>query len=115
MSKRIQRKRVKGYKMPADAVYVGRPTKWGNPFNWKDADGDLIPPNVAKGYAKELFSNWLKGGYFAWSDKENLEDRRQWILEHISDLRGKDLACWCSPDEPCHADVLLRLANGKGN
>jgi hypothetical protein len=48
-------------------------------------------------------------------------DYRQWIMQpeqaHLRDaarteLRGKDLACWCPPDQPCHADVLLALANG---
>lgn len=48
--------------MPENAIYVGRPTVWGNPFV-------------------------------------------------VQALRGKDLACWCRLDQPCHADVLLELAN----
>ena len=86
MPKRIQRKRTKGWRMPPGAVYVGRPTKWGNPFKIKEygAEGavSVFAVHVAMGL----------GG-----DPE--------------DLRGKDLACWCPLDQPCHADVLLKVAN----
>lgn len=72
--------------MPEGAVYVGRPTKWGNPYR-RPLSSDAVrmyaqkPPQAA-------------------------------ILE-IEQLRGKDLACWCPLDQPCHADVLLELANGE--
>lgn len=88
--KRIQRKRVKGWRMPTGAVYVGRPTKWGNPYSVK-----------------------------VWGSRERaVEHFRAMMQEQPLDvamarreLRGKDLACWCSLDQPCHADVLLELAN----
>lgn len=91
MPKRIQRSRSKGWRMPPGAIYVGRPGKWGNPY--QTADG---------------FRRWLEG------DPEMqgaCEDRRQVILRDIEQLRGHDLACWCPPDYPCHADVLIALAN----
>ncbi|GJQ53401.1 MAG: hypothetical protein HKUEN02_22480 [Anaerolineaceae bacterium] len=91
MAKRIQRKRTRGWKMPEGAVYVGRPTRWGNPykinFTWE------------RGMVVECFEEHLNN-----MPKEELE-------KLIEPLRGKDLACFCPLDEPCHADVLLRLAN----
>ncbi len=102
--KRIQRKRVKGWKMPAGAVYVGRPTKWGgNPYR--------------VGQASPMHS-------FSMSAEEAVRCYRQWLLANqqsslrfrlsLDELRGKDLACWCPLDKPCHADVLLEIAN-RGN
>lgn len=114
--RRIQRKRAKGWRMPEGAVYVGRPTKWGNP--------------------------WYPGGPTPFSPKRRVQDRRHAASIYLgfafqnealiaaaqAELRGKDLACWCSlcgmhEDgrplgsncpycERCHADVLLELANG---
>jgi hypothetical protein len=91
--KRIQRKRTKGWKMPPNAVYVGRPTKWGNPYK-VGVDGDAIE---CKAKYSELINRNV------WS----IPNTQDAILE----LRGKDLACWCALDKPCHADVLLKLAN----
>ena len=86
--RRIQRKREKGWRMPANTVYVGRPTKWGNPFEYAS-----------------VFKRWLNGEIKLWAF------RREVILRSLAELRGKDLACWCPLDQPCHADVLLELAN----
>lgn len=106
---RIQRQRTKGWRMQPGAVYVGRPTKWGNPFTpdmYWDArfSGSL---NVAIDACVEAFRAWLEG-----------KKGCSWIpiIEmgpppDLSPLRGKDLACWCALDQPCHADVLLELAN----
>lgn len=104
MPKRIQRKRTKGWRMPENAVYVGRPTRWGNP--WKAgvyvcAHPDCGPgshPLVSVAQAVETFRSWLEG---------MLRVDPGWL----EDLRGKDLACWCPLDQACHADVLLQLAN----
>ena len=105
---RIQRKRTKGWRMPKNAIYVGRPGPWGNPFNWQDE----INPNFGDGLAKALckirFEDWLGGNL---EDVEHLLDRQQWILNHIHELRGKNLACWCNGGQSCTADVLLKLAN----
>jgi hypothetical protein len=74
--------------IPASAVYVGRPTKWGNPF----AIGVVSRAEVVQKYEQHLMSN-----------PELVEDAR-------SELKGKDLVCWCAP-QACHADVLMRVAN----
>lgn len=96
MPKRIQRKRVRGWRMPPNTVYVGRPTKWGNPYSANPAkvdDLDWLANSQAE--AVELFRLLaLAGG-----------------VPDISALRGKNLACFCPLDKPCHGDVLLRLAN----
>lgn len=142
---RIQRKRTRGWRAPEGAIYVGRPTRWGNPFklntrtalarvpaldgspwqyegrisadgmehNYQHADGHwtyhtiryMTPQEVVECYrALLLGGGWPldfthNGGYYPTA----AEAREQ--------LRGKDLACWCPLDQPCHADVLLELAN----
>jgi hypothetical protein len=96
MPKRIQRRRAKGWKMPPNTVYVGRPSKFGNPYsadgNWFHADGSPATP-------VELFAIAMKEN--RWGNRDDV--RR--------DLQGRNLACWCPLDKPCHADVLLELAN----
>ena len=95
--KRIQRSRAKGWKMPANAIYVGRPTVWGNPYvvGSQLMNGETLTAEKAIAlYEQHLADNF------------NERD-----IRHC--LRGKDLACWCAPDQPCHADVLLRIANSR--
>lgn len=96
--KRIQRKRTRGWKMPKGAVYVGRPTVYGNTF--KVGDKDLIEnrPMTAEDAVK----------YYEWSLAYAPQEM---IDEWKRELAGKDLACWCPLDQPCHADVLLKLVN----
>ena len=84
---RVQRKRIKGWKMPLGVVYVGRPTKWGNPFK----DG-------SKQEVTALFRQFV-------------ESDPSLIAKIKSELKGKQLACWCSCCTPCHADVLASIAN----
>ena len=104
--KRIQRKRTKGWRMPKGAVYVGRPTKWGNPFTG----------NPKK--CVEYYRLWLTGAQnrFDLGGDVGLSRIPHWtqarlLRDCLADLRGKDLVCWCPLDAPCHADVLLELAN----
>lgn len=105
MPQRIQRKRIKGWKLPDNTIIVTRPGKWGNPFNWKDCD-----PSFTDSHKKLLavmdFRRWLQGKF---TDYEI--ERCQWILDNIHTLKDKNLCCWCKSDESCHADVLLELAN----
>ena len=96
--KRIQRKRTKGWRMPPNTVYVGRGTKWGNPY--KAEKGHKGQALLAKGYYQLLIEKWIN---------ENPKEH------NLSELKGKNLVCWCPLDgQPCHADVLLELANKKG-
>jgi hypothetical protein len=97
MRKRIQRKRTKNWKMPENAVYVGRPTKIGNPIKVSDDfihtdNGELIAAPLE--YALAFYRHWL--------DKKLKTDPL-----FLEELRGKDLACWCRLDELCHADIIL--------
>lgn len=73
---------------PKDAVYIGRPSKWGNPFVI-GRDGNR--QEVIEKYKEYILSN-------------------RKLLDSLHELRGKDLVCWCYPLE-CHGDVLLELAN----
>jgi len=107
MPKRIQRQRTKGWQMPKTAIYVGRPTKWGNPFDWEDY---LLPfswstEKEARQIATDLFCDWLEGKIHLW------ESERDHLLAQLPELCGFDLICWCPPEQSCHADVLLQLAN----
>lgn len=100
---RIQRKRVKGWRMPEGAVYVGRPSKWGNPWPVDrvifGVPGGWPLLGMTPALAVELYRTWVT---------QMRNDRRSAFLD---ELKGKDLACWCPLDQPCHADVLLELAN----
>ncbi len=89
MPKRIQRSRQRGWKMPPGAVYVGRPTKFGNPFT------------------VEAYGRQGAVGMFA----AKLAADKQLLAAVRAELAGKDLVCWCKLSEPCHADVLLKAAN----
>jgi len=84
--------------MPADAVYVGRPTKWGNPYPLSRY-GEL----AVEMFADELLSTIQ----FPRTMPHDLHFRT--IAETYDQLRGKDLVCWCPLGSPCHADVLLAL------
>ena len=76
-------------KIPADAVYVGRPSKYGNPFKiGKNSRADVI----------DLYRSRI------------VNILQSTDSHYLDELRGKDLVCWCAP-LPCHADVLLELAN----
>lgn len=122
--RRIQRRRTAGWRMPPNTVYVGR-TRGGFAF--------------AKAYANPFrVGGWFKIGDprragFAWLEAHpdyadgtftKIESREQAVAffklyrerypfteAELAEIRGKDLACWCPLDQPCHADVLLRLAN----
>ena len=91
--------------MPGGAVYVGRSTKWGNPFRVgaPNADDCMVCADRADAVAKYRSELTTWGGAVNFSGCTAAEIR--------AELRGKDLACWCPLDQPCHADVLLEIAN----
>lgn len=138
---RVQRKRTKGWRMPENTVYVGRGSKWGNPYQIGKAQ--LRFPRV------DGTESWeFEGRLHKTSGEKNAfhhgDDRITWhevryatrtecvalyreqvtgqtnMLDYRhksradeirAELAGKNLACWCPPYEPCHGDVLLELAN----
>jgi hypothetical protein len=125
---RIQLRRVKGWRMPPNTVSVARPTKWGNPFRI----GEPSPKTGEPMSAAEAVA-WYRMGLWssrrAWTGQtgnifrpEMAEVYDAWeartphltytgIELRVHKLRGKNLACWCPLDQPCHADVLLEMAN----
>ena len=134
MPERIQRRRTKGWRLPETAVIVDRTSRWGNPFvvgqryvsrtafhdapypadsrreigtfehaawspcpAWTQVVGEVRD----RAHAVELFR-----AHVAYNDED-------WDPEQIRRaLGGRDLCCWCPIGEPCHADVLLEIANG---
>lgn len=116
---RIQLSRTKGWRMPPNTVKVDRSTIWGNPFTvaqcreagWRGSDEQLAARCV------EAFRTWLGPHWEVnWMGPES-EAARAKILSRLPELRGKNLACWCKISSysgyvPCHADVLLEVANG---
>lgn len=106
---RIQLSRATGWRMPPNTVKVDRSTRWGNP--WK-----IVGP----GSHRLLW--WVQGlradvecSNEAEAVALSIRKFRYYAATHpdlIEPLRGKNLACWCKPGAPCHADVLIELANG---
>ena len=122
--KRIQRKRSKGWRMPENTVYVGRPTKWGNPFklvygktgvivyycvNRTILDPWIIYDHVKTDYTLEdlvyFYDRWIRG---LLTTDIGLPDPPVEELTKML-LQGKDLACWCPLHAPCHADILVTM------
>lgn len=102
---RIQLKRTKGWRMPDGVVVVARPSMWGNP--WRVGQSrDPFPP-LTPAQAVRRYEQWLTTTV----SQPVHGVARALILNNLPQLRGKDLGCWCPVDAPCHADVLLRLAN----
>lgn len=136
---RIHRKRGKGWRKPEGAIYVGRGSRWGNPFlvhgapgraGTVAADGHFghlvnLPLNRAvrtPPAGKEINAYVSTTSFLGALDtavrhfkllcKVRERDLPPAKVEAwIAPLRGKDLMCWCPLDQPCHADVLLDLAN----
>ncbi len=95
--------------MPEGAVYVGRPTRWGNPFRAGDtvvqqdasSSRSCVVTLDAQAAVDAFRQGMVRPAMFGLPSVEE-------VREH---LRGHDLVCWCPLDKPCHADVLLHLAN----
>lgn len=82
--------------IPSDAVYVGRPTKWGNQWSHLSYGRGTIKVS-SREEAIECYRSWIV-------------TQDELIKQAKVELRGKDLICWCAP-QSCHADVLLEIAN----
>lgn len=108
--------------MPENTVSIARPTKWGNPFTmdaYRAFETDLGMPRATDTDVRAELVNCFR------SVVVHGPDSPYWTLENFEavlticrgldagELRGKNLACWCPLDQPCHADVLIQLANGE--
>lgn len=137
MAERIQLSRRKGWRMPENTVKVDRTTKWGNPFDFRRSEycwialsygcrGDRLGRQEA---SVRAFREWINPGYGRRTVEMEYQpafgnDERKVAVgpkieaglapalpDLVKALRGKNLGCWCKIGEPCHADVLLELAN----
>ncbi len=117
--KRIQMTRQRPWRADnPDAVRVDRATKWGNPFAVEvlgrdhEARIDGMRFWVEDGLGVEFFRKRHHAAEYAVECfRSDLIAGRLVQMADLEPLRGLDLACWCPPSEPCHADVLLELAN----
>jgi len=121
---RIQRKRTKGWKTPPNTVIISRPSKWGNPLR---LIGDQI--FIDASYRRKTLSKWV----LVSDEKNDINDliclyERLWsngVFDNpdltywhnklssldLTELKGKNVACFCKLTEPCHGDILLEKAN----
>lgn len=151
MAQRVQRKRTKGWLMPEGAVYVGRGSRYGNPYRLGGSEGLACVPGAVTGadweYEDRISAAGMQHDFFHGDGRvTRCEIRNLTRVEavalyretltrnflHVRDprwlrigprdnpvtiesvrreLAGKDLACWCPLGQPCHADVLLEIAN----
>ncbi len=88
--------------MPPDTVKIDRTTRWGNPF--------VIGKDGTREDCIALYRRFVAGN--AATKRPDVLASRQFVAGHIHELKGRNLACWCPLDGPCHADILLELANG---
>jgi hypothetical protein len=134
MPERIRLSRARGWRKPEGAVVVARPTRWGNPFRlW--GEGSVVGPEWAalreRALHRRLPDRLDDVLYSSHGGPSSASAAREQVIDlfrtyvditrrdapeqfeaWVAPLRGKDLACWCPLDLPCHADVLLEVANG---
>lgn len=120
---RIQQRRTKGWRMPANAKYVGRPSRWGNQYVVERTpsgafivvrtDGGLPTGTSGAGFPDKVAA----AARAVALHRQALEDafegpsgstRRE---AYLGELSGLNLSCWCPLGQPCHADTLIELAN----
>lgn len=135
MPDRLIRSRLPGARLPEGAVCVDRSTVFGNPWVVGDPGRFNWPHPTRAGWSVEMrlnfaldresavrfYRDWLRTDYVPMppsltrAGKEALAlemaARRAVILGRMAELRGRDMACYCPPGCPCHADVLMEIAN----
>lgn len=135
MPERVQRKRTKGWRMPLNAIYVGRPSIWGNPFyvrtnslrrsdleRWyvyfkEERLAEFPTKPAAQAEAVRLFDKWFdKSVAEPGTELYEFRTRFGWRGFQLASvapklLHGKTLVCWCGSGVACHADVIIRKAN----
>ena len=95
---RVQLRRTKGWRMPPNTIKVDRSTRFGNSFavgTRYAKNGRMVLVDTVE-TAVDLFRQ---------------RDAKLIVRKYMNELRGKNLACWCALNKPCHADVLLELVN----
>ena len=97
-ARRVQRRRIRGWRMPPHTVYTGRPSRWGNPFS--RAGTPFNRQQKVALYKVALYRVALRAGALAFA----VEDLRR-------ELEGKDITDWCRDGDLCHTDVLLEVLN----
>jgi hypothetical protein len=97
--------------MPPNTVRVSRPSKWGNPFAIREFCGqwfvDPDPYNQGGFPTKQAAASHAVECYRHYIDALPAEEAK--LMRQA--LKGRSLGCWCPLDQPCHADVLLEVAN----
>lgn len=107
--RRIRLSRARGWRLPPNSVVVARPTPWGNPY--------IVGRHGTAARCVELYTHLLAGYVVVSSSSVDVDAclaAQRHVREHVGELRGKNLACWCQLGAPCHADVLLAIANAGG-
>ena len=127
--KRIQRKRTKGWRMPENAKYIGRGSKYGNPLK-------VVPDKqFDNGLGKIFVHGWGDRIWYdtgLWGDTSDMLHMFDLMLRgnpfmnvklqvwsnyfarlDLTPLIGHDLACWCRIDKPCHGDCIINFLNEK--
>jgi hypothetical protein len=103
---RIQLRRKKGWRLPANTIVVTRATKFGNPF--------IVGKHGTQAECVESFRLLTRGIYSFGPGPDNFKEQKA-FLEHMKknlpNLRGKNLACFCKEGTPCHGTVLLEIAS----
>ena len=99
---RIQLSRRKGWRMPPNTMKVDRTTKWGNPF--------VVGKHGTRAECVEYFG-YMLNGYICLTEGDPDEQiaYRKMVIRDRAELKGKNLACWCPLNAPCHADLLLQV------
>lgn len=137
MPDRITLSRVKGFRRPEGTIQVDRATVLGNPWQVGDPGVWWMPDSaggnrwettfhfgfpIDQGAAVDFFATWIRSGNLPLMPdnltqrgravlRESMALRRNLILSRLPALRGHPLGCRCKPGTPCHADVLLEIAN----
>ncbi len=117
---RVQQRRTKGWRKPENTVSVARPGRYGNPFRVgeraviNDATAVIVGNSNRQSFivrdrshAVELYQEAVGGRIWVSDPNHPFIPRGH----EIAELRGKNLMCFCPLDQPCHADVLLEIAN----
>jgi len=126
---RHQRLRTKGWRAPAGAVYVGRPTQWGNPYRLALPKDRWVSGRSHRGLVVVHVDRRGYADGQAWAGFETRDEALRFAVDlfermiraaqlrsprsmdsYLRELVGRDLMCWCPPGSPCHGDVLLHLA-----